>query len=174
MSLSQYPASRGAGGPGCCGGRGTRTPKGLRPADFKSAALPVRTSPPKTKNDPPETRGLPDQYKNRKLVRHSPQITDLRLDKEEMIQVAKELASRLSNTEDKAYFMIPKGGFDSYAVEGGPFWAPEADQAFTDTLRQFLPDNIEVKELENDIEDPEFAEESVKRLIELIRERHTI
>ena len=29
------------------GGRGTRTPKGLRPADFKSAALPIRTSPPK-------------------------------------------------------------------------------------------------------------------------------
>ncbi len=120
----------------------------------------------------PET--VPDQYKTRKLVRHSPQITDLRLDTDEMIQVAKELASRLGNTKDKAYFMVPKGGFDSYAVEGGPFWAPEADQAFIDTLRRFLPDNIEVKELENDIEDPVFAEESVKRLIELIREGHTI
>jgi hypothetical protein len=28
------------------GGRGTRTPMGLRPAVFKTAALPVRTSPP--------------------------------------------------------------------------------------------------------------------------------
>ena len=29
-----------------CGGRGTRTPKGLLPAVFKTAALPIRTSPP--------------------------------------------------------------------------------------------------------------------------------
>ncbi len=34
----------------CClinGGRGIRTPKGASPADFKSAALPVRASPPR-------------------------------------------------------------------------------------------------------------------------------
>ena len=32
--------------PGQDGGRGTRTPKGFRPAVFKTAALPVRSSPP--------------------------------------------------------------------------------------------------------------------------------
>jgi hypothetical protein len=40
------------------GGRGTRTPKGLRPADFKSAALPIRTSPPK-KTTSAERRKVP-------------------------------------------------------------------------------------------------------------------
>src|SRR5688572_21633253 len=30
------------------GGRGTRTPKGLRPPHFECGALPVRTSPPRT------------------------------------------------------------------------------------------------------------------------------
>ncbi len=33
------------------GGRGTRTPKRLRAAVFKTAALPVRTSPPGTVNN---------------------------------------------------------------------------------------------------------------------------
>ena len=32
----------------CGGGRGTRTPKGVNPAVFKTAALPIRSSPPKT------------------------------------------------------------------------------------------------------------------------------
>ena len=35
------------------GGRGIRTPMGLLPADFKSAALPVRTSPPIIRGTPP-------------------------------------------------------------------------------------------------------------------------
>ena len=32
--------------PICCGGGGTRTPKGANPAVFKTAALPIRTTPP--------------------------------------------------------------------------------------------------------------------------------
>ena len=44
---------RHASAPGRSGGRGTRTPKGLRPAVFKTAALPIRSSPPKA----PKTNG---------------------------------------------------------------------------------------------------------------------
>ncbi len=44
------------------GGRGTRTPMGFHPAVFKTAALPIRTSPPAIPNNPaiPDIPDIPD------------------------------------------------------------------------------------------------------------------
>ena len=48
----------------------------------------------------PETVPLP--YRNRTLIRHSPQITDVRLDKAEMAAVGREVARRLQHTTEPA------------------------------------------------------------------------
>ena len=117
----------------------------------------------------PET--VPPPFDTRTLIRHSPQITDVRLDKDEMIAVAKEVAARLSHTRGKSVFMIPTQGFDSYGVPGQGFYDPEADAAFAVTLKEHLPDNFTVLERETHIEDPDFATEAAERLIELVRSR---
>jgi uncharacterized protein (UPF0261 family) len=117
----------------------------------------------------PET--VPARYAGRTLIRHSPQITDLRLDKEEMAAVGREVASRLQYTKDDAVFMIPKGGYDSYAVEGMGFYDPEADEAFVAQLKANLPENFEIIERDTHIEAPDFAVEAAERLIELIEGR---
>jgi uncharacterized protein (UPF0261 family) len=115
----------------------------------------------------PET--VPPPFNTRRLVRHSPQITDVRLNAEEMERVGREVAERLSHTGKTACFMIPTAGFDSYDRPGGEFWDPEADGAFTRTLRDNLPENIEIVEVEANIEDEEFATACARRLIDLIR-----
>jgi len=117
----------------------------------------------------PET--IPRKYQGRKLIRHSPQITDLRLNKEEMAEVGKEVARRLQYTKDEAIFMIPKAGYDSYAVKGQGFHDPEADNAFVAQLKANLPENFKIIERDKHIEDPAFIEESVKLLISLIKNR---
>ena len=117
----------------------------------------------------PET--VPEAYQGRTLIRHSPQITDVRLNREEMTALGKEVARRLQYTKDKAYFLIPTGGYDSYAVAGGDFHDPEADAAFVAELEKGLPDNIEIIKRDTHIEDPAFAREAVERLISLIEER---
>ncbi len=116
----------------------------------------------------PET--VPPPFDKRTLVRHSPKITDVRLNAEEMWNVGEEVARRLSHTKNKAYFMIPTMGFDSYSTPEGPFWDPEGDRSFVDALKENLPDPIEVVERKLNIDDPGFAEESAQKLIELIRE----
>jgi len=120
----------------------------------------------------PET--VPPPYNTRRLVRHSPKITDVRLNAAEMAMVGREVARRLRCTKDRAFFMIPGGGFDSYDRKDGEFWDPESNHAFVEALKKELPKNIEVVELEYNIEDPEFAEESARRLIELIREKNAL
>ncbi len=119
----------------------------------------------------PET--VPAPFNTRTLIRHSPQITDVRLNRHEMAAVGEEVAHRLRHTRDEAIFMIPTGGYDSYAVEGGGFHDPEADQAFVDNLKANLPANFTVIERDTHIDDPAFAAEAAKRLIRLIEKKHS-
>jgi len=115
----------------------------------------------------PET--VPPPFNTRTLIRHSPQITDVRLNAEEMGRVGEEIARRLQHTSNEAVFIIPTAGYDSYAVQGKGFYDPEADQAFVDALKANLPTNIKVIERDTHIEDPAFATEAANLLIELIK-----
>jgi uncharacterized protein (UPF0261 family) len=117
----------------------------------------------------PET--VPPPFNTRTLIRHSPKITDVRLNGTEMAAVGREVANRLAFTKDEAVFMIPTGGYDSYAVKGEGFHDPEADAEFVTVLKECVPPNIRIVERETHIEDPLFAEEAARTLIGLIEAR---
>ena len=117
----------------------------------------------------PET--VPPPFNSRTLIRHSPKITDVRLNAEEMRRVGKEIARRLQHTKDEAYFVIPTAGYDSYAVKGKGFYDPQADQAFVEALKADLPPNIKLLERDTHIEDPQFAAWAAELLIELIEKK---
>jgi uncharacterized protein (UPF0261 family) len=117
----------------------------------------------------PET--VPPPFNTRTLIRHSPQITDVRLNKEEMAKVGKEVARRLQYTQGDAVFLIPTAGYDSYAVKGMGFYDPQADAAFVEALKKDLPKTIRIVERDTYIEDPKFAVEAAQMLIELIRSK---
>jgi uncharacterized protein (UPF0261 family) len=117
----------------------------------------------------PET--VPARYQGRTLIRHSPQITDLRLNAEEMAEVGREMAQRLQYTRQDAIFMIPTAGYDSYAVAGMGFHDPQADAVFVAELKANLPKTIRVIERQTHIEDPAFATEAAELLISLIEAR---
>ena len=104
----------------------------------------------------PET--VPPPFNTRTLIRHSPKITDVRLNREEMAEVGREVAGASQYTERDAVFMIPTAGYDSYAVEGEGFYDPEADAAFVAELKAGLPANIRIVERDTHIEDPAFAD----------------
>jgi uncharacterized protein (UPF0261 family) len=117
----------------------------------------------------PET--VPARYNGRRLVRHSPQITDLRLNRDEMAEVGREIGRRLQATKDDAVFLIPAGGYDSYATAGEAFSDPVSDAAFVSALREAAPINVRIVERPLDINDPAFAREAAHTLIGLIQAR---
>jgi len=117
----------------------------------------------------PET--VPLRYRDRTQIRHSPQITDVRLDKAEMAEVGKEVARRLQHTTASAVFLVPTAGYDSYSVKGQGFCDPEADEAFLSELKAGVPDNIRVIERNTHIEDPSFATEAAQMLILLMENK---
>jgi uncharacterized protein (UPF0261 family) len=118
-----------------------------------------------------EPHTVPAPFRGRPLVRHSPQITDVRLNREEMAAVGREVARRLQSTTADAVFLVPTAGYDSYATAGGPFHDPEADAAFVRELGAGLPPRIRLVERPTDINDPAFALEAAQTLSRLIRAR---
>ncbi len=117
-----------------------------------------------------EPHTVPAGYRDRTLVRHSPQITDLRLNVEEMVEVGREVARRLQQTRGRAVVLVPSLGFDAYDAEHEPFFDPQADRAFVAELRRMLPETVEVVERPAHINDPAFATEAAQRLIALMKE----
>jgi uncharacterized protein (UPF0261 family) len=115
-----------------------------------------------------EPDSVPDRYRGRTLIRHSPQITDVRLNTTEMAEVGQEVARRLSHTQRDAVFLVPSAGYDSYATEGQGFYDPEADAAFVGELKAGVPPCIQVLERQMHIEDPAFAQEAANKLVELM------
>ncbi len=116
----------------------------------------------------PET--VPAKYRGRTLIRHSPQITDVRLNEEEMREVGREVARRLIHTTDPAMFLIPTAGYDSYAIKGQGFYDPDADAAFVTELKAHCPRNVLIIERDTHIEDGEFAVEAARHLLSLVEQ----
>jgi uncharacterized protein (UPF0261 family) len=118
-----------------------------------------------------EPHTVPPKFAGRTLVRHSPQITDVRLDAAEMAEVGREVARRLESTVGDAVFLVPAAGYDSYAIAGGPLHDADADAAFVRELAANLPRGIRLAERPTHINDPAFATEAAETLCRLIRAR---
>jgi len=118
-----------------------------------------------------EGEALPERWKGRKEIRHSSLITTVRCNKEEMLEAAKEVVKRLKYTRDKAVFMIPKEAYSLYSKKGMAFFDPDANSVFADYIKENLPDNFQIIEIDSDLTDPEFVEEGVNQLIKLIESR---
>jgi uncharacterized protein (UPF0261 family) len=118
-----------------------------------------------------EPDSVPARYHGRTLIRHSPQITDLRLNAAEMAEVGNEVARRLRYTQTESVFLVPSAGYDSYATKGQSFYDPDADAAFVCELKAEVPPRMQIIERDRDIEDPDFAAEAAGRLIDLMAAR---
>jgi uncharacterized protein (UPF0261 family) len=105
---------------------------------------------------------IPDQFKARRFHEHNPAITLMRTTAEENRGTGRAMAEKLNLGTADTLVMIPLQGFSALDVEGGPFWDPEADQAFVDALESaLLPGKAEVRKLDLHINAPGFADEAV-------------
>jgi len=111
---------------------------------------------------------VPDEFKDHDYVFHSPVVFVPRLNKDEIVRVAKSICERLAHTQGNAYFMIPKGGVGRYSKIDGVLLDKESDEAFFNYIRENLNPNIKIVEREEYIEEKTFVYKAVDLLIELI------
>lgn len=100
---------------------------------------------------------LPERFRARKLYRHNPVATLVRVEADEMRQLAREIAKRLAPATGPTAVIVPERGFSLIGVEDGPIHDREADESFVDELRAALPPHIELTVVGEDINSPAFA-----------------
>ena len=113
---------------------------------------------------------VPEKYKGRLFYESKPTTTLMRTTVEENAKMGEIFAQKANASKGKVAFLIPLKGFSVVDSDGGPFWWPEADQAFIETLKSNLRPGIEVVELDRNINDETFSRKAVDMLMDMMGE----
>ncbi len=116
---------------------------------------------------PPDT--VPDRFKDREFYQHNPTVTLMRTTKEENRDLGRIIAEKLSAARGPTTFLYPRKGVSAIDREGQPFHDPEADEAFIRSLKAAISPNVRVVEMDNHINDEEFAVAAARSLMEKLR-----
>ena len=150
-----------------CGGKGSAGPHRLEKAGEMGIPQVVVPGAMDMVNYFPDA--IPPQFRNRLFHVHNPATTLMRTNEEENRQLAEIMARKLSRAKGPVVVYIPLRGFSAIDFAGQPFYLPEANRAFAETLKKNLPSRIPVIEKNLHINDPSFARETAQALLEFLK-----
>ncbi len=119
-----------------------------------------------------EMDSVPEQFRGRNLYKHNPAVTLMRTTVEENVEIAHRLAEKWNGARRKMVLLLPKKGVSMIDAEGQPFDGPEERKTLFDTLKKEIHnDNVEIVEMDNNINDENFALTAAKTLLELMADQ---
>lgn len=110
---------------------------------------------------PPKSKYKPDYY-NRKRYDLDELRTFLRCSPEELVRVAAVFAEKLNRTRGPVKFIVPLRGWSGIDGAGTVLYDPETDLIFVNELKKRLTDKVEIREIDANLEDQEFAREVIR------------
>jgi uncharacterized protein (UPF0261 family) len=111
---------------------------------------------------------VPDKYRSRKLYQWNPNITLLRTNAEENKRIGEMIAAAANSATASVVILIPLRGVSQLDTLGGAFWDPEADLACFEAIKKNLRPGIPVIEMDNNVNDPEFADRAAQTLLDIL------
>jgi uncharacterized protein (UPF0261 family) len=117
---------------------------------------------------------VPAKFAGRKFYQHNPNVTLMRLTKEESAKLGEIFAAKLNAYTGPVTVLLPQKGFSVIGEPGKPFHDPFADEAFFQALKQHLKPGLPVIEMDCPVNAPEFAKACAAELLKHIaaRSRH--
>jgi uncharacterized protein (UPF0261 family) len=112
---------------------------------------------------------VPEKYKDRNLYEWNPNVTLMRTNVEENKTIGKMITNAANHSNGPVSILLPLKGVSQLDSPGGEFWYPEANQACFNTIKVNLKPGIEVIELDNNINDPEFSNKAVEVLTQMLK-----
>jgi uncharacterized protein (UPF0261 family) len=116
---------------------------------------------------------VPEQFKNRLLYAHNPNVTLMRTTPKECAELGRITAEKLNRATGPTTFVMPLCGVSAIDAPEKPFYSPEAVTAYLQALKQTLKPDVQLVELDAHINDAAFAAEVVARLLENIGRKST-
>lgn len=106
---------------------------------------------------PRKSRYKPDYHERRKYDLDKLR-TFLRLNVDELQEVARAFADKLNQAQGPVIFLVPTQGWCAFDRQDGAVYAPDEDRAFTEELKRRVKPEVQVREVPANLEDPAFAE----------------
>jgi len=113
---------------------------------------------------------VPEKYKDRQLFSWAPDVTLMRTNEEENRILGKTMAEKLNKSKAPVTVLLPLGGLSQIGGVREVFHNPSIDQELFNSIKSHVNNNIKVLEVNSNINTEDFAEQAVKRLLELIKE----
>jgi uncharacterized protein (UPF0261 family) len=113
---------------------------------------------------------VPSRFKGRPTYYNNPESTLVRLNRDEMQQMGQIMAKKLNKATGPLKVIVPTRGLSIPNVPGGPFWDPDADLAFLQSLLLDLGSSIPVITVEANINDEVFSDRVADEFLQLIDE----
>ena len=112
---------------------------------------------------------IPERFKNRQFYQHNANVTLMRTTAEENAQLGQIMAQKLLLAQGLTRVLIPKNGVSAIDKTDQPFYSPEAETAWIDSLKSGLDgSDVEVIEMDNHINDEAFGEKLAQTLLNLL------
>ena len=111
---------------------------------------------------------LPEEFEDRAIYQHNPQVTLVRTSVDECDQLGRILARKANANGSSTAILIPTRAISVISAPGGVFHDADADARLFNAIREEA--EVEVQELEVEINSEEFANACVGKLLELIEE----
>lgn len=116
---------------------------------------------------PPET--VPAAMRDRDVRVHNPSITVVRTTAGECAELGRRVAAKLRAAAGPAEVCVPLRGLSTLGAPGGPYHAPETDEALFTALRDGLAGSaVRLVEVDDHINSPAFGRAAADRLHALI------
>lgn len=114
---------------------------------------------------------VPERFRGRNLYKHNPTVTLMRTTGEECREIGRRIAEKLNQSEGPVSLFLPLKGVSSLDTPGRPFYDPEANQILFSSLREHLEEHVQVFELDQHINDTEFAKAAADELLSMLETR---
>lgn len=101
---------------------------------------------------------IPEKWKDRAAYYHNPSFTLIRTSREEMVEVARAMASKLNAAKGPVAVAVPLKGLSIANKPGGELYDPEGDARFRETLKSNLRKDINCVEVDAHINDEAFTD----------------
>src|SRR5690606_16230271 len=111
---------------------------------------------------------IPPALQGRPVYDHNPEYTLVRTSPEEMVELGRIFAERLGEARGPVSIAVPTRGLSIPNVPEGPFWDPESDAAFLQTLRSGLRPGIPVQTFDMHVNDPAFGRAVADLFVQLL------
>lgn len=115
---------------------------------------------------------VPERFDARNFIVHNPTVTLMRTTPEEMGELGRRIAAKLSRAQGPTELFIPLRGVSGIDVAGGPFEDATADAVLFEEVRRGLAESeVTVIERDQHINDPGFGRAMAEALHRLITEQ---